>query len=64
MVALLPNAPRAAAHNAQVERERTAYEAGQTIGVSRTMTRVLMNSKLPREFHATVELQFDQSHPF
>jgi len=51
---------RAARHNAQIERERATYANGDSVGVARTMTRVLTNSELPDEFPDAVDIQFDK----
>jgi DNA polymerase III epsilon subunit-like protein len=50
---------QAAIHNAQIERERAAYEKGVPEGVARAMTRVLMNSELTEEFPDEVDVVFD-----
>jgi restriction system protein len=53
---------RAAAHNAQIARERTTYQQGEASSVARAMTRVLMNSQLPTEFPDVVDIDFDQGN--
>ena len=50
---------KALAHNAQIDRERSGYEAGNREGIERALTRVLMNSELPEEFSDVVDVEFD-----